>query len=472
VKDAVPAADELLAWPAWRQRAAVLAGDVSVVELVTATLERIADVDETVHSFVHVAPESALEAAARLDDERRSGASERPLLGTTVSLKDLFHVAGMPTTAGSLLFGHDAEAHDSVHAARLRAAGAVIVGKTNTPEFGVFPRTVNRVQPETVNPWDLSRITGGSSGGAAASVAAGLTPVAVGSDGGGSIRIPAALCGVAGMLPSRGLVPRQGGIGGTLFFSSAGPVAADARDLAELLTVLGGPLAADPLAAPGPPPDLLGPLESGIAGVRVRRLTGTGVAAVDPDVAELIEGAARSLIAEGEMVEGEPLALDTARWQEDFYAMMSADRYAAVGQQIFADDESIALLSDYGRDSLERGRAVTGADYSRALETRFRAVGELNRLFETTDLLLSPTTCVAAPRVDDPIERWALVAFTNFCNFVGLPAATMPCGFVRGMPVGLQIVGSAGADALVLRACRAFESLHTVVRPPVATVST
>ena len=275
------------------------------------------------------------------------------------------------------------------------------------------------------------------------------------------------------MLPSRGLVPRQGGIGGTLFFSSAGPVAADARDLAELLTVLAGPLAADPLAAPGPPPDLLGPAsESGVAGVRVRRLTGTGVAAVDPDVDELVERAARLLIAEGEMIEGEPLALDTARWQEDFYAMMSADRYAAVGQQIFADDESMALLSDYGRDSLERGRAVTGADYSHALETRFRAVGELNRLFETTDLLLSPTTCVVAPRVDDPIERWALVAFTNFCNFVGLPAATMPCGFVRGLPVGLQIVGSAGADALVLRACRAFESLHTLVRPPVATVST
>jgi Asp-tRNA(Asn)/Glu-tRNA(Gln) amidotransferase A subunit family amidase len=467
VRPAAPAGafGELLAGPAWRQREALLAGELSVVELVGATLDRIDVVDRDLHALVHTDREAALAAAARLDDERRRGAAPRMLFGTPVTLKDLFHVEGMPTTAGSLVYGRERERVDSIHAARLRAAGAVIVGKSNTPEFGVFPRTVNRVQAETVNPWDTGRTSGGSSGGAAASVAAGETPIAVGSDGGGSIRIPAALCGAAGMLPSRGLVPRHGGIGGTLLFSSAGPLATDVRDLAELLAVLAGPLEDDPLAWTAPPPELLAELDDGIAGIRVRRLAATGVADPDPDVAEAVAVSADLLVREAGLAEGEPAALDAARWQEHFYAIMSADRYASVGERIFASGER-DRLSKYGEEGLERGSRVTGAAYSRALETRFAARRELEQLFETTDLLLSPTTCVVAPRVDEPIERWPLVAFTNFCNFVGLPAATMPCGLVGGLPVGLQIVGRSGADALVLRACRAYERLRPIVRAP------
>jgi Asp-tRNA(Asn)/Glu-tRNA(Gln) amidotransferase A subunit family amidase len=466
VTRAATALDELLDRPAWAQRDALVAGEVGVVELVTATLDRIEAVDADLHSFTHVDRADALAEARRLDGFRRSGAAPGPLFGVSVSVKDLFHVARMPTTAGSLVFRDLVADEDSVHAARVRAAGAVVVGKTNTPEFGVFPRTVNRLQPETVNPWDRGRISGGSSGGSAASVAAGLTPIAVGSDAGGSVRIPAALCGVAGMLPSRGLVPRHGGVVGTLLFSTAGPVAADVRDLATLLQVLAGPLAADPFAWTTRPRDVLSALDAGLAGIRVQWLATTGVADVDPRVPGVAETAARELAAAEEaQLLPEPLELDAARWQEPFYAMMAADRYAAIGEPIFDDEERRAQLSEYGRTALERGRSVSGADYSRALAVRYAARAELVDLFTDRDLLLSPTTCVVAPRVSEDVRREPLIAFTNFCNLTGLPAATVPCGLVDGLPVGLQVIGRPGADGLVLRACRAFERLHPIERP-------
>lgn len=458
---------DLLARPAWRQRAALIAREVSVLELVTATLDRIDHIDARMRSFVHVAHAAAAARARQLDSELAGGARPGPLFGVAVSVKDLFHVAGMPTTAGSLLFRDAVAEDDSVHAARLRLAGAVIVGKTNTPEFGVFPRTVNRLQPETLNPWDLERTPGGSSGGAGASVAAGLTPIAVGSDGGGSIRIPAALCGVAGMLPSRGLVPRHGGVGGTLLFSSAGPVAADIRDLASLLQVLAGPLDADPLAWTSPVPDFASELDRGVAGKRIRWLGSTGVAPVDPRVASVAEAAARSFEAGAAIMDETPVELDATPWQEGFYAIMNADRYATVGQRIYEDYATRALLSEYGEAAFARGRGVSGAQYSRALELRYAARRDLRQLFETTDLLLSPTTCVIAPRTSEEVRREPLIAFTNFCNLAGLPAATVPCGQVDGLPVGLHVVGRPGDDALVLRASRAFERLHPIVRPDV-----
>jgi Asp-tRNA(Asn)/Glu-tRNA(Gln) amidotransferase A subunit family amidase len=460
------AGDELLDAPAWRQREALLRGEVGVRELVAATLDRIGAVDADLHSFAHVDADAALAEADRLDRERGAGAEPGPLFGAAVSVKDLFHVAGMPTAAGSLVYRGTLAQEDSVHAARVRAAGAIVVGKTNTPEFGVFPRTVNRLQPETVNPWDRGRISGGSSGGSAASVAARLTPIAVGSDAGGSVRIPAALCGVAGMLPSRGLVPRHGGVVGTLLFSTAGPVAADVRDLATLLQVLAGPHPADPFAWTSRPPDLLRALDAGIADVRLQWLARTGVAEADSRVAGSARTAARELAAaEGAVLLPGAIELDAARWQEPFYAMMAADRYAAIGEAIDGDPGRRALLSDYGAAAFERARGVTGADYSRALAARYAARAEVLALFSACDLLVSPTTCVVAPRVTEEVRREPLIAFTNFCNLTGLPAATVPCGRVDGLPVGLQVIGPPGADALVLRACRAFERLHPVELP-------
>lgn len=450
----------LLDAPAWRQRDAILAGDVSVSELVDATLARIDERDPDLRAFVHVAHDAARAAAREADAALRAGAEPGPLFGVSVSVKDLFHVAGMPTTAGSLLCGAVAE-EDSIHARRLRAAGAVIVGKTNTPEFGLFPRTINRVQPETVNPWDHARSPGGSSGGAAASVAAGMTPIALSSDGGGSTRIPAALCGLAGMMPTRGLVPRHGGIGGTLLFSSAGPTTADVRDMATMLQVLAGPFAGDPLALTAPPPDLLSGLDAGLDGVPMRWLGTTGVFEPGERLTAVVAEAARTLRVDL----SDPAAIRADRWQEPFYAMMGADRYASVGTEAYDDEAARAKLSEYGLSHFARAREVTGVQYSRGLELRARARAEVLEAFGDAALLVSPTTSIVAPRTDEPIVRPPLIGFTNFCNYVGLPAATVPCGLLDGLPVGLQFIGRPGDDALVLRACRAWEREHAVVRP-------
>jgi Asp-tRNA(Asn)/Glu-tRNA(Gln) amidotransferase A subunit family amidase len=441
-------------------REAIVASEVSVAELIDATLTRIDERDRRLHAFLHVAHESARADARTADAALRAGDEPGPLFGVPVSVKDVFHVAGMPTTAGSLLLG-DVAQEDSLHARRLRAAGAIIVGKTNTPEFALFPRTINRLQEETVNPWDPMRSPGGSSGGAAASVAAGMTPLALASDGGGSTRIPAALCGLAGMLPTRGLVPRHGGVGGTVLFSSAGPTTADVRDMATMLQVLAGPFASDPLALTAPAPDLLSDLDEGIRGVRMRWLASTGVAEPPEDLTALVAAAARELGVDAEA----PATLPADRWQDPFYAMMGADRYAALGGVAYEDPAARAQLSDYGRSHFERGRAVTGADYSRALELRARVQVHVREAFGEADLLVSPTTAIVAPRTDEPIVRPPLIAYTNFCNYAGVPAATVPCGRLDGLPVGLQFIGRPGADALVLRACRAWERLHPIARP-------
>lgn len=440
--------------------------ELTAVELVQSALERIESTDALTRSFVHVDAEHALARAAELDMALSRGAEPGPLFGVPVSVKDLFHVAGMPTSAGSLLFKDVVATEDSIHASRLRVADAIIVGKTNTPEFGVYPRTVNLVQPETVNPWDLSRTSGGSSGGAAASVAAGLTAIAVGSDGGGSIRIPAALCGVSGLLPTRGLVPRHGGIGGTRLFSSVGPIATTARDLATLLQALAGPSRLDPLARADDPPDLLESLEAGVRGVTIAQLESTGVAEPDAGVLDAVTSGIDILVDAGAS-RRRTVTLDAAAWQEGFYAMMAADRYATIGEQVCSDPAAEERLSDYGRQAFERGRAVTGAQYSRALEMRYAARQTVLDLFEAVDLLVSPTTSIVAPPTVEERDPGTLVGFTNFCNLVGAPAGTVPCGLVDGLPVGLQIVGRPGADALVLRALRAVERAVRLPRPSV-----
>jgi len=201
-----------MAWESAQNiRDAVAAGQVSAREITERTLARIHANDQSLHSFLTVDDEQALAEADEVDRRTAAGETPGPLWGVPFSVKDLYDTRGLRTTYGSRAFANHVPQADAVIVERARRAGAVLVGKTNTPEFGIYIRTVNDLQPETVNPWDHARTAGGSSGGAAASVAAGLTPIAIGSDGGGSVRIPAALCGLTGLKPSSGSIPRGGG---------------------------------------------------------------------------------------------------------------------------------------------------------------------------------------------------------------------------------------------------------------------
>lgn len=454
---------DLVRAPAWRQREAVVAGEVSVRELTSSVLDAIDAAEPSLHAFLYVAREQALSRADALDRalaEGAGGAEPGPLFGVPVSVKDLYLTADMPTTAGSLVIKERPRTgEESAHVSRVREAGAVIVGKTNTPEFALFPRTRNRLAPETVNPWDPSRTCGGSSGGAAASVGAGVTPLAIASDGGGSTRIPAALCGIMGMLPTQGMLPRHGGVGGTLMFSQAGPVARDVRDMAALYAVMAGPDPRDPVGRTGPVPDVLGPLESGVQGLRLRWVAGNGVIDPDPRVVAVAEAAAVRLREAGAVLTASARGFGAGPWVDHFYAMMGADRYASIGAEVFEDPAARALLSEYGESHFAKGQKITGAAYSRALETRFAARRSMRELLDGADILVSPTVGRVAPRLTEPIERLDMVAYTFFCNYTGLPATTMPCGFVDGMPVGLQFIGRPGSEPELLRACRALERL-------------
>lgn len=405
----------------------------------------------------------ARETATRLQAKLERGEQPGPLFGVPVSLKDLYETAGVRSTSGSRVLEDYVPDFDSVYAERLRGADAVIVGKTNTPEFAVFIRTVNDISPETVDPWDPARTCGGSSGGAAASVAAGFTQLAVGSDGGGSTRIPAALCGTVGVQPSRGVVPRVGGLVGTLLFSSAGPIARDVRDAATMLQVLAGPDDRDPACRRDALGDYLAGLDDGVAGLRVMWLKRSGLFdATDEIVAACRKGLA-ALERAGAAARDSSGSMESARWRDGFYAMMMADRYAAGGTRFYQDAAARRLLTDYARTHFERAAGVTGAQYSAALADLFAAVRLMEDLFDGADLLVTPTVGMVAAELSDdrariPDEaRLPYVAYTYLVNYTGYTAATVPCGLVDGLPVGLQLIGRPGAEATVLRACRALE---------------
>lgn len=452
----------VMAWESAQNiRDAVAAGQVSAREITERTLARIHANDQSLHSFLTVDDEQALAEADEVDRRTAAGETPGPLWGVPFSVKDLYDTRGLRTTYGSRAFANHVPQADAVIVDRARRAGAVLVGKTNTPEFGIYIRTVNDLQPETVNPWDHARTAGGSSGGAAASVAAGLTPIAIGSDGGGSVRIPAALCGLTGLKPSSGSIPRGGGYIGTRRFSSAGPITRYASDALLLWRVMAGPHASDPLSQPGYVHGPRPTTQSDSTPPRLRWIGDSGVPDVESDVVAAAHLAAVQL---GQLL-GAPLrqsetSLRSPLFADDFYAIMQADRLSTGGDELMADASLRELLTDYSRHQFDKGARVSGADYSRAVETQVRALHHMHALLDDVDVLLTPTLGFVAPQI--PNDRSALpedarrgfVAFTFLMNYTGLPAATVPCAMVRGLPVGLQLIGRPGSEELLLRLCQ------------------
>jgi len=411
---------------------------VSAAGLTREALARIEATEPAVNAFVTVTADLALEQAALAD----AGGAGGPLAGIPVAIKDLVDVAGVPTSMGSLVHqGRVADA-DSPLVARIRAAGAVIVGKTTTSEYGWKGESGNRVNGPAHNPWRHGLTAGGSSGGSAAAVAAGVVRMAQGGDGAGSIRIPASFCGVFGLKPTVGLVPTVPGSG----LSAQGPIARTVADAALLLDVM----AATSYSAS---------LEDGVEGVRAAWSADLGYAAVEADVLEVAAAAARRLSELGLQLE------DADPGLEDPWPIV--DPIWAWNQ---AQDEDLAKrdLADPGRwEVVERGLRMTAADHATALEEKARYTAAMDAFFERHHLLITPTMPCPPFRAGAdqpgwvagrPTEYLSWTAFTYPFNVTGQPAASVPCGRDSdGLPVGLQIVGRRGEDALVLRAARAFE---------------
>lgn len=454
--------DEEIHWlPAWRLRELVMGGALRAEDIAAALLLRIGRFDRGINAFLTLAGEAALAEARAVDRAVAEGRDPGPLAGVPVSIKDQFFTRGLRTTGGSRVFENHIPEEDSVYVERIRAAGGVILGKTATPEFGMYWRTVGLISDECRNPWDPRRTAGGSSGGAAAALAMGFGPLALGSDAGGSIRLPSAQCGVFGMLPSFGRVPRHGGFGSTMFFSSIGPMARDVRDAAMLLQVLADPMLDDPFCRSDAPPDYLVDLDAGIEGVSVGWWDNTVAEGFsDPRVLKAVRAVAEKIAGFGAHFAEKPVKLDTNGVDEAWRVIDFVDRHANLGQELERDPGRFALLTPYAQARFAWAAGVSGTDYSRAILRRARFIRSLDEAFGAHDLLLAPTIGVTAPVIDenDLTQRIpALVSYTLPINFAGFCAASIPCGFVDGLPVGLQVVGRPNDEALVLRAARQFE---------------
>ncbi len=444
-------------------------GQASPTEVTQAVLARIERLNPVLNAFCHLAPEEALAAAAASTERWRRGEPCGALDGVPVSVKDLILAKGWPTRRGSRTVDPvQPRDVDAPATARLREAGAVILGKTTTPEFGCKGETNSPLTGITRNPWNTDKTPGGSSGGTAAAVAAGLGPIGIGTDGAGSVRIPAAFCGNFGLKPSFGRVPAFPlSPFGTV--AHLGPHSMSVADAALMTNVLKQPDPRDWTSLPYDPTDYTVGLNDGIRGLRVAWSPTLGYArGVHPEIASACASSVEVLAQLGARVDvvdpgfEDPLEITTGMW------FVGA---AAIWDTLSAEQRAVAD-PDFAAQAV-LGQAISSTELMR-LTARRIALGTLMRQFMTRyDLLVTPAVAVPAfdakPAGHQPMTPETMLGWTPFSypfNLTQQPACTIPCGLTQdGLPIGLQIVGPMFGDALVLRAARAFESAVPIVRP-------
>lgn len=465
---------ELLFTPAVQLRRLLQDGTLSPVDLVQAALRQVEALNPALNAVCTPTPERALAQAGRAEARLRAG-SAGPLEGLPITLKDLSLTRGVRTMGGSQLYRERVPDTDHLHVERLEAAGAISVGKTTVPELGWKGNSDSPVTGITHNPWGHGLNAGGSSAGAAVCAATGMGVLHQGTDGAGSVRMPAAFCGVYGLKPSFGRIPYHPMPNNGLV-SHVGPLTRTVADAALMLSVLAGPDDRDSTSLEAAPEDYLGALDAGIAGLRVAYSPDLGYLRVDAEVATPVRAAALAFQDLGctveEVVPGwdDPLAMEHCLYASGYAGMLG---HLDAAQRDRLDPGLAALVA--------HGERYTAADYCRAQGERLALQAHIHALFARYDLLLTPTLSVAAFGADHlipphwPQHPWDWLRWAGFSypfNLAWLPAATCPCGFTaQGLPVGLQIVGGRFRDLRVLQASRAFEQLRPWAqhRPPVLT---
>jgi len=470
---------ELCFTPATELKRLIGVREISPVEVTEAVLRRIDRLNPQLSAFITVTADRARADAKAAEARARRGEPGGPLDGIPYSIKDLEPTAGIRTTYGSKFFEHNVPSEDGVVAARMKTAGGVLLGKTNTPHFGHRDMCDNLIGPPCRNPWKLDRTSGASSGGAGAAVAAGLGPLAHGSDGAGSIRIPSALCGVFGLKPSFGRVPYHPNTDYWSARSHNGPMTRTVRDAALMLGVPAGPDPRDPLTFDAPPEDYVAACDGDLKGLKVAwsRDLGFAASAVNPEVGAIVERAARAFSELGCKLEAPAIRWpDPREVHKIIWQVSMAARYGdrALERPDWVEPSLMQMILNAGR--------VSAIEHGKALAFRTVFYNAVREFFETYDLLLTPQMPVAAWAIDAgpndgppdvegrPMPFLDRVPFMYPFNFTGQPAASVPCGFTaEGLPVGLQIVGRWHADASVLRAAAAFEAIQPWAgrRPPV-----
>ncbi|MFD7231017.1 amidase [Streptomyces sp. NPDC059881] len=442
--------------------AAIADGSLSPVELTESVLARLDAVDAHVNAYVTVAAEAARAQAAAAAREIAAGRRRGPLHGVPMALKDLIDTAGMATTSSSAVRADRVPTGDSAVATRLKEAGAVLVGKAHTHEFAYGLTT-----PQTRNPWRLDHVPGGSSGGSAAAVAAGTATFALGTDTGGSIRVPSALTGVVGLKPTYGLVPRYGVASLSWSLDHVGPITRTVKDAGLVLDALVGHHPGDPASLDHPgEPQVLRP-GAGLEGVRVGVPVNYYFDHVDPQVEAAVRKALESLVDLGaRLVDVEiPMSeyIQATQW-----GLMVPEATAYHEQHLHTTPE---LYGPDVRVLLEAGALVPATDYLRAQRTRTLMRDEWSRLLDDVDVIAAPTVPATAAKADQETFRWAdgtvetvsdaYVRLAAPANITGLPALSLPAGFdSAGLPIGLQLMGRPLGEATVLHVADAYEQVR------------
>ena len=453
-------------------------GSLSPTSVVRACLERIETRDDEVRAFLSVRGDRAVEEAAALE---RDGFDGRPLWGVPVAVKDNICTRGIETTAGSRILEGYRPPYDATVVERLREAGAVTIGKTNLDEFAMGSSPENSAFRATTNPWDATRAPGGSSGGSAAAVAAGMATIALGSDTGGSIRQPASLCGVVGLKGTYGRVSRYGLIAFASSLDQIGPFARDARDCAVAMQAIAGRDPRDATTIPEDSPDLLSSLDDGFEGLRVGRPASFDDWEMDACVREAATAAFGEIAAAGATVEEVALP-DQDDSIASYYILANAEassnlaRYDGVKYGLRVPGRNLAGMYEETRgegfgDEVKRrvllGTYVLSAGYYDAYYAKAQRVKAMicdgyERIFERVDLVALPTSPTPAfaigERVDDPIAMYLSDIFTTTANIAGLPAVSVPAGLSpEGLPLGMQLVAGVGREDVLMRGARALE---------------
>jgi aspartyl-tRNA(Asn)/glutamyl-tRNA(Gln) amidotransferase subunit A len=486
VAGADSAATDLTGLTAAQTAAAIAAGEVSAEQVADAHLDRIAAVDGEVHAFLHVARDVALAAAREVDRQRAAGEPLGPLAGVPLALKDVLTTADMPTTCGSRILEHWQPPYDATVTSRLREAGVVILGKTNMDEFAMGSSTENSAFGPSRNPWDTSRVPGGSSGGSAAAVAAYEAPLAIGTDTGGSIRQPAAVCGIVGTKPTYGGSSRYGVVAFASSLDTPGPLARTVLDAALLHEAMSGHDPHDATSVDAPvPPVVAAARQADVAGLRVgvvSEFSGEGyqpgVLARFTEAVELLKslGAKVSEVSCPHFTYALPAyyliapseaSSNLARFDAMRYGLRTGDDGTASAEEVMSATRAAGFGAEVKRRIMLGTYALSSgyydAYYGKAQQVRTLIVRDFEAAFEQVDVLVSPTTPTTAfaigERADDPLAMYLADLCTIPSDLAGNAAISVPCGLSDdGLPVGLQVMAPALADDRCYRAAAAVEA--------------
>jgi len=442
---------------------------VSPVEVVDAVLERQEAVNPQINAFVTVTADQARDQAKHAERRLLSEPDLPPLFGVPITVKDLTETAGVRTTFGSVAYVDNVPSADGIAWSRLKAAGTILIGKTTTPEFGLLGVTESKLTGTTGTPWDPSRAAGGSSGGAAAATAAGIAPLAWGSDGGGSIRVPSSLCGTVGVKPTSGRIPHNHNVETD---STEGPIARSVVDAAMMLDVTVGPDPRDRIALP-PTGDRYAEtalVEGDLTGVRIAASPDLGQLPIDPETRRVFNSALDDLRSFGAHVETVEISLPDAY---EYFIQYWGPEYIAIADEMHANGLEVWPLIDH---MAEKARRLSPVQVSQGMREVKTAIYEAYaKVFAHFDLLVTPTTPIPAfphagdkggvDEIDGQLVKHAgaaLHSLTESPSHAGLPALTLPCGFTDlNLPVGLQFIGPIYADLAVISAAARYEHATT-----------